>query len=525
VWVGTIGLVGALAVHCALRPTQQHDATVYALDARKIAEHRSLDARLSYSPGPDHQIVNHNHGSSYQLFLAAALHFSPDIRADFPLRLAQQTCTVLVFLVLSGLGLRLSGWAGLFAPLLLLFCQSWEYTFLGASRDPYRVLPLLMVIDMGTRFLAGGGTRLGWLLAAAWTFLWNSHTASLLHAPTLVFCLFFLCRSWTRLSALAGGFAIGAAMGATRLWMTYLRRGDPTADSFDYYRMLSGTPALDSVLSGRDAPATGWADVGRKLSTLWSDAPLLIAGLAVAGAAAGTLWAMTRRRAGFRGFPLLWTATGFGVLTIGQMAGVMDWLDDRISLMFYINLRYRLPLYPLMALVAALLLGSIFGTRLMGRVAAFRAAAAAILYLAGAIHVDRTWRRYDWLPAIVDGRIGTRELAYRSSHFSFIPVFRALPPERTILMAPAYHGWYHTPNRVLSLYDPRLRPAFLTQQVDEALAVLDNLEVEYVCLAGNEYQIVSTLALGRALAPPGFQPMGRVERWIIMRRNRHSDRP
>lgn len=106
-----LAIVTSYAANSALRPTKAHDATVYALDARRLAENRFLSGLMTWTPDDENHLTNHNHGSSYQLYLSTALLVGSEPRQDFPLRVAQQLCSVHVFLCLTGLGLSVSGTA------------------------------------------------------------------------------------------------------------------------------------------------------------------------------------------------------------------------------------------------------------------------------------------------------------------------------------------------------------------------------------------------------------------------------
>ncbi len=509
---GTFVLVMIYGFDSALTPVRHHDATVYALDARRVVESGRIGALMTHVPDTTNQIANHNHGSSYQLYLAAALTFSHDPRQDFPLRIAQEMLPVHLVLAVAALALLIRPMAAVFAPVLLLYVNSYVYMISTASRDSYRLLAMVIVaalVAVPGALLRRAGLLVGLL---AFAFLWNAHTSALLFAPTLAGVAIVVTGSWRVRFAIAGACMVGFLAGGIRLTTAYARGGDVTAGSFDYYHFLSGTPLLNQILGARGAPPEGLPGVVRRLNMHFrEDGRTLVAATAI-----GLLLVAFAIARGAPVPPLVQIAALFIVIVELQIAGAFDWADHRISTLLAINPRYRLTLYPFVAV----LLGWV-AARAVPRVprGILRAAPLGLVLLLG-LGTWNTLRHWGFqpLPYFIDAVAGDEFLASHDVSFSFLRVFRTIPQQDLILMDPAYYGWYHSQNRIIGLFDPRIHAALAARDSAAALTVLDKVGVTFVMLPEYDLRVLRSAPLGQALASHAFIPVAQPEFWHIYRR-------
>jgi len=520
-----ISVVIRYALPTALRPIKAHDATVYALDARRLTEKRSLSGLMTWTPDEENHLANHNHGSSYQLYLSTALLFGPEPRQDFSLRVAQQLCNIHVFLCLAGLGLSVSGTVGLLSPILLLFSLTYEYAFYHASRDPYRILPLLIIFGLiGNRFSIRSREAIhGLLLFCAFVFLWNSHAASLAIAPTMLVCIAVFSRGWRSKAVVTAAFALATCIGGSSLLKTFVRTGDPTRDSFVIYRQYEGTPLLRAYLNTRQALTPGVKGATAKLQKQFQkDGAILVSVLWISLVVVPVLMAVqSMKRGQLEPMPVVVMVTWLFVLLFeSQVVGLFDWIDHRISPFLIMNSRYRLPVYPLVAFLGSWIIAQVIGLLETPRAHYLAVPIILVLFLLGSRSVNRHWRLCCAnIPVLIDSKKGDGILGEKLRSWWWMETFKMISKDETILMERAYRAWYNTDNRVMAMHDPRLRSAYLAKQPEQAVALLDNLKIRFVCLTQRRLNLIAASAFGQALKSKAYEIFDTQGEWRIFRRS------
>jgi hypothetical protein len=311
---------------------------------------------------------------------------------------------------------------------------------------------------------------------------------------------------------IAVAFAVGLAIGGIRLTVAYARTGDFTSGSFDYYSFLAGTPLLGEMLEARGAPPVGFRGVLPRLNQYFStDGRMLVTATAIGLAFVAV--AVVRGSP----VPLLVRLSALFILMLGlQIGGLFDWVDRRIGTLLAINLRYRLTLYPFVAVLL-----SWIAARAISEVPRILRHAVpvcvALVITVGVWNTQRHWG-FQPLPYFTDAAAANEFLAEEDSYYSFLHLFKAIPQEALILMDPAYYGWYHSRNRIIALFDPRIREAIVAPDTASALRVLDQVGVTYVVLPDYDINALRLAPLVQALASPDFSLVGHGGSWRVYHR-------
>jgi len=479
---------------------------------------------MTWTPDNENHLTNHNHGSSYQLYLSTALLIGPEPLQDFPLRVAQQLCSIHVFLCLTGLGLSVSGIVGLLSPILLLFNSTYEYTIYHASRDPYLLLAMLVIVGLIANRLSNRFKAIhGLLFFCAFVFLWNSHAASLTVAPALLGCIVVFSPGWRSKAVVTAAFVVATCIGGSSLLKTFVRTGDPTTDSFVIYKQYEGTPLLRAYLNTRQELGDGVKGATAKLRKQFQkDGPVLVSVLWISLAVVPALMAVHAvKRGQLDPLPLVVMVTWLFLLLFEcQIVGLFDWIDSRISPFLTMNLRYRLPVYPLVAFLGSWIIAQAIGLLEAPRVYYLAVPIILVFFVWGAKNVNRHWRLCcSHIPVPIDSNKGDAFLAKKLSLWGWMETFRSIPRDQTVLMERAYDAWYHTDNRVMAMHDPRLRPVNLAKQPERAVALLDHLKIRFVCLTRKRLDLIAASAFGQALNSEAFELFDTKGKWRIFRRS------
>ena len=516
-----------LGLCMASRPMDGYDATTYALGARRIAAGESLGSRLRLFPSKaDNQFANHNHGNSYEFYLAASLAFSPDPQQEFALRWAVQILAAHVAVCVVGLALRISCGAAVISAMLFASCLAFGGLMIGYSRDLYRVLPMLILFGLfrSRRAWPGFNWR-GLAFVAAMSFLWNGHASALMNAP-LVFGCFLLfspgARAAFRLCAL---FLVSIPLGAMGLARATIETGSPMGYSPFFNVNYTGTSVLGQWWGARGALPVGWSHALSKLLMQLKDGPMLVV-LLWAALVWFAVWLLlsARHRDRLPGPPLLVVMIGvFLLVSELLLAGLVDPLTGKVSVALAMNFRYRVHFYVLGAPLIAYFIERLVA-RIGWRPAEFVVAVLPLYLLANGmltlallgVRSSGSWV----IPKTVESREATRHLA-KQRHFRWLAYFDEIPRDDLILMDYAYLGWYHTGKRIMFTQDPRLWPVFRTRSPEKALRLLDELRVKYVFMIHLEASSIlrSDIALAEALRSGAFQLI--VEQpaaWYLFRR-------
>jgi hypothetical protein len=205
------------------------------------------------------------------------------------------------------------------------------------------------------------------------------------------------------------------------------------------------------------------------------------------------------------------------------ICGLFDRFDPFIATLLSINLRYRLALYPFVAVLIGWL-----GARAVSETPQrMRRVAPIILILVLAVGTWNTQRHWGFqeMPHFFDAAAADEFLAGGDNYFSFLRLFRTIPPQALILMDPAYQAWYHSPNRVIGLFDPRITAALRAQDSAAALSILDRIGVTYVVLPAEDLYVFRLAPLVQALSSRDFLPVSSLGFWRVYRRTGEDRAP
>ena len=347
----------------ALQPVAAHDAINYLNEALYFLDQRSISGMLDMRDAADGSVRGNTHGFVFTAMLAGALLYT-DASLGFPNDFAARVALQLTFpamlcsLVALASVLRRRG-AGALAILMVLGVAQFEYISHAASRDGFRIVPLLLLVLMlstlRTKRIRFSTLSLVTGVAAL---ALTAHTLNVMVVAivTAMWCL-VACWQQRRLAQilvvpLAIGLGVAAMSG--RYFASYLASGHLWGESPARYG-LAGS-ALDGAwqhlaryaeshrLSMDDKIMVVLARDGGLLSGvgLVAAAMLLVINGGVNGRPAERLWALSC------------------LALIAPLSGVFDVEPYRISDWFVENLRYGLHWYPLLAvaLVACVVQGS-----------------------------------------------------------------------------------------------------------------------------------------------------------------------
>jgi hypothetical protein len=520
-WRRKVGTVLALAAilwvawyagDFAVRVPHRHDAFLYALDGRLLAEGRSWSAALGLEPDAQNRFRYQNHGRSYVSYLSASLLYGPDPCEDLPLRVAQVIMAPHVLAVLLGLGLLVSWTTGLLAPLLLLNYHGYGDLVRSESIDFYRILALLTIpgLALGGREWPGLNWR-GALVALGSAFFLNAHNSGLLHGPCMLACLLLVVPGIRPRAALVAIFLLGSLCGGYHMALSTLSKGSPLADSPFYNPHHRGTPVAQQWYEERDPAQQRWKGPVRQLGRAARvDGKFLARLLALALLAAGA-WSVAAWRRPARWAapdPLLLVLGAFLLLSALEVAGAFDFLNERLSPSLSMNYRYRAHFYPFAAVVIAGMLA--LGLRRLTKRALWLPLLAGLLAVTSLHNAREHWLSPDDLPVCLTRQeLQEAHAAHpeAQSYASVVGYLREIPRSELVLMDHAYLGWYLADNQVMSTFDPRLRDVFHAAGGKEATRVLDSLRVRYVFMMDLEYRVQKKVnaPLVRALDSPAFR--------------------
>ena len=494
------GFMGATVVQTAARPIWHGDTLVYGVEAKALTAGRSYTARLPPIPHPNakNYIRGNDHPLTYIGLLASGLAFAPDITQDFSLRLALQLQNLTLLTTLAGLGLEFGGFAAVLAPIFVLFAAYFGNLIDMGAREVYRILPVLVIFGLpplrGTKLALFSPRAL--LLFAAFLFLWNSHSSSLMLAPLVYGCLFLTMSGWKSKIVLSFWVFVAFLLGANHFIDAYFARGYPLGYEFmEYALQLISQP---HTWAPPNPPPSGLSAVFVRLANQARIDGPAVGVLAVGLIGAATLAAKRRHLP----VPVAATAVYLFILAL-QILGFFDWVYPAFGSSYFTVHRLRFSLYPPAAFLAAYVL-SVLGNRLPR--ARWNAVMSCVLVtcLGGSLAVAVLL----WEKPLVAAQVVRRDdvlslLTVRQS--CWWDVEQALRREEggrppVILTDIPYVPWYYTDHDVIYLWDERLIPARTTKDPAFAKAELDRLGVDW--LVFDKADMISGSALDAVVHSP-----------------------
>jgi len=524
--VAIILAAAVFAVLGACQPITGYDAATYALDARRVASERSVGALMTFTPDHnDNQFANHNHGCTFQWFLASALIYSDDPVQDFPVRLAIMTLALHVLVCIVGLGLCVSGLTAVLALAAFGSYRAFGWMMAAYSRDLYRLLPLLVIFALASDRRSWPGFNLrGVVAAVAMTYFWNAHATALVVAPFLIVCLLAFSPSLRSALGMATAFVVSIPLGAWGLIRATVETGSPTGYSPFYNANYEGTAVVEHWWQARGADPVGWLHAPHKLAAQFMQDGYPLVVLLWAALLVFAAWMVVKliRRRAVAAPPTAVMLIGLFLLVMELLlAGLLDPIDGRISTALAMNFRYRAHFYPLgVVLIGYIIAVAVYHIRMQSHEVGAAAVCVALTLAAGLTVGAELGSHAFPAGTFIDAYEGRKRLASRPET-RWIGHLAKVPAGELILMDYAYLGWYHTDGRIMFTQDPRVRPAFTAQRPEEALKVLDDLGVQYLYLIDLEATAIlnSGIALAKVIESDAFELLdSEPNRWQLYRR-------
>lgn len=331
------------------QPVQGVDAAHYLNEAKTLTRTGNFRDFPGFAGAPDGSALASLHGASFAAYLTSA--FAANALAtgeigpprDMAIRVAFAVTFLLLFAAIYALA------ANVFEPWLtppltisiFLTTSFVSYTLVAASRDPFRLVPLLCLATLLVGQLRHGNIRrypasTGVLFAFLAASTVNGHSLALVELPIVMtaWVLAFAGRLRKNVSTVIWGLAavsVGALVGGSHYIATYLGTGTIMGDNAISGRAFAGTVYAKSMITTSD-PRMGddtsfFGLMGQILDRDWLQ---LVLGTALAAVLLlllihGWIWRRQRWIDGNRGVVFVSAAT-IGVallyLLVGQMAGL-----------------------------------------------------------------------------------------------------------------------------------------------------------------------------------------------------------
>ena len=477
-----LALLGVRLWRNALQPVVAHDALNYLNEALYFLDQRSLSGMLDMRDAADGSVRGTTHGFLFTALLAGALLFTdgaPGFANDLAARLAVQlTVPAMLCGVLALCGVLRRRGAGALAVLMVLGVAQFEYISHAASRDGFRIVPLLLLV-LVLSTLGAQRVRLVTLalVAGAAALAFTAHTLNVMVIATVtaMWCVVarWQRRGLTQMLIVSAAVGVGIAAMSGRYVASFLASGQLWGELPARYG-LAGS-ALDGAWQHlaryADSHALG---AGDKIMVVLARDGGLLSGVGLVAAAA---LLVLNARANGRPAERLWALSCLALIV--PLSGLFDWEPYRISDWFVENLRYGLHWYPLLAvtLVACVVHG---GESCAGRGRrAARGAVVVVLVVAvgyGALAVHTLSERWRGDAA----RAGSRR-ALASNLELLTTLSRHLAPGQRLCLDDFGYGYY-LGNHALILGAKLSWPLLRAADAAQAAATLDSLAVGAVVL-------------------------------------------
>jgi hypothetical protein len=491
-----------MAGQAAIRPIWHGDTLTYGVEAKALRDERTYAARFVPTPFPNvHNYIRGNdHPLTYVGLLASGLAFSPERTQDFGMRVALQLQNLTLLLVLAGLALRYGGFAAVLAPTLLFFAAYLGALLTMSAREVFRIIPMLLAFG----FMPGRRAPLTWrggrtlLLAAAFAFLWNSHSSSLMVAPMLYGCLALALPGLRSKAVLGVWLVLGFFVGANHFLVAYEATGHPLG--LEMVGMDVARLGAPTTWTPPPPPRPGLAALPSRLANQYANDGLA-AGVAAVALVGLCVAAVRRRR-----LPAPVLAAGiFTAVLQMQVLGLFDWIYPGFGAAYYEVHRFRFSLYPPAAFLAAYFLVLTVNRLWPARKSAVLAGLCAACLAGGAAFALARWEKNTVAVQVVRRDDVLSLLAVKQS--CWWEVEKRLRQEkdgdkRLIVTDAPYIPWYYTDDNVMFLGDERLNPARRTTDPDKAAAELDRMGVAWIVL--NKANALSNSALEQVIRSEAF---------------------
>ncbi len=377
------------------------DALSYLAEALPFAEQRSIEAANDFRGKPDGSLRGETHSFLYPAFLSHALLNCGNRQVGFPndhaARVAfQVTFLYLLLAIAAAAGVVRYAGVGALAVLLVLQVPQYEYISSNASRDAFRIIPLMLLLAI----LAGLSPRrmrvakmvhTVWapFALAAWSLTGHVLGGFVVVMLTLAWLAWNVARLniGLRTLAITAALAMGALLGAEDRFAALLETGSVLGDNAYENDAVAGTPLEELWEKWEDSRLEGTADVVKRIGVHLArdQGRMSVPGLLIA---VGVLVWWVRR-----GFPTRRHADSIPFLALSTLSVALLFTDlfqtshFNLSEWFVRNFRYALHWYPMAAVCVSTSLTHAYASWSRQRGVAARPSAASSP--ARASHVSR----------------------------------------------------------------------------------------------------------------------------------------
>lgn len=305
IWATAIGaaiVLAALAQPIAYRisqPVGGSDALQYLDQAERLAETRDFRSYPGFRGLDDGSLRGDIHGPAWPAYLAHALMANAAATGevgpprDLAVRAALSLTFLSTFIAIGAVTFAFRGLllAPLFAVLIFLTTSHVDYILSDASRDGFRVVPILVMIalligQLRHRSIARDPLTCVVLLALVAIAVVNGHTLATVEVPLIV-AAWLVLANWRKLTLLPSflvlaALGVGALAGGFHYVQAYLETGSPWGSNVIAEHALEGTP-YESALGGVHDPriSGGTSALGMAWTILARDLGQLAGGILV----------------------------------------------------------------------------------------------------------------------------------------------------------------------------------------------------------------------------------------------------
>ncbi len=241
------------------QPIGGADIAQYLNEAKPLAKTRDFSDFVGFRGLDDGSLRGDFHGASWPAYLANALSANAVAtgtvgpRQDLAVRIAIPFAFLTLFLAIISIALNLGQpWVTpIVAVSIFLTTSSLDYVLVWASRDAFRLTPMLCMIALLIGQLRGPGFRrhplsTGILFAGVAAATVNAHTLALSELPLVMLAWLMawmgrLRRNWVSICLVLSAVAIGTSIGGSHYIAAFVATGSPTGVNAIAEQALVGT--------------------------------------------------------------------------------------------------------------------------------------------------------------------------------------------------------------------------------------------------------------------------------------------
>jgi len=517
----TIIVISKLGVN-AKAPVTQHDASAYLTLSLPFAKARSVSAIPDFNATIDEVVPHQSHSYLYPAFLAQALMTtgadSPGFPNDHAARVAIQVLMLYMFIAVFALA-STSGYmgAGALALILLLEVPTIGLMSFHCHRDPFRVIPLLLLVAVLSGLSAGRlrHTLKPSHLVPCLSFAGFSLAAHTLHAivlPPIVFAwLIWVCLEKApprRVAMVLAAIGIGVFLAGLHYIKSYVDTGNLMGYGFSAF-WFRGNPVWDAwrAFRGFDDKLLREANVINRIITIsWQDGFRLSVQGSLAAVLSLALW--TKLEAGkltaimrFLGLIIVLQAllfvSPFGLGGIKPSDG------------FILNYKYCLHWYPFAAVCVVFLVLYLHRQMVLRRKANWRRFASGVLIAVILITTIVSWKTVALWP------VADIEKSDKRPIWEIRDVLDNIPLDQRVLHDRSGTAYYLS-NSTVFLFSFPAWGIIRARDTGELESVLADLKIRYILLEKGIHRMwPGTVLFGYVNDPEKASVIASGSRWRL----------